>query len=104
MSVEEKRLILREKVEAGKQRIAERDFAADAKNAAEEATNLVGKHPFAFIGGALALGMLIGSRGKKKPSKPAKKANFVAMLLAEAAISQGLKMIEKARPDEKIES
>ena len=101
MSVEEKRLILREKVEAGKQKIAERDLAQDAKEIAETATNFVGKHPLKVIGGALALGLLIGSRGKKAPAKAAKKGSLVATLLAEAAISQGLKMIDKAKANSK---
>ncbi len=101
MTVEEKRLILKDKVAEGKRRIAERDFATEAKEAAEEAASFVGKHPLAFLGGALAIGLIFGSRGKKKAvaaaSPPKKKPNIVAALLAEAAIAQGLKMIDKAK-------
>jgi len=66
MSVEERRLILREKVEEGKRRIAERDLAADAKEAVDQAAGFVSKHPFALLAGALAVGLLLGGRGKKK--------------------------------------
>jgi hypothetical protein len=98
MSDSDNRLMLREKIEAGKARIAERDLVADAKEAADKASGFVAEHPFALMGGALVLGLFIGSRGKKSPaSKPAKTGNFLTALLAEAAIAQGLKMIDQVK-------
>lgn len=102
MSVEEKRLILRDKVEEGKRRIAERDLAADAQEAVDQAASFVSKHPFALLAGALAIGLLLGGRGKKKAvtaARPAKKTNVVVALLAEAAIAHGLKLVDKAKKD-----
>lgn len=102
MSVDEKRLILRKKVEEGRRRIAERNLAADAQEMAENAAGFLSKHPIALLGGALALGLIFGSRGKKKAvaaARPRKKPNMIMALLAEAAIAHGLKLIDKAKSD-----
>lgn len=107
MTIQEKRLMLREKVEASKARLAshrgseppESDLVTGAREAGEKATDFVGKHPLASLGAAIALGLFIGSRGKKAPKKPAKRTNMLGALFAEAAIAYGLKLIDKARDD-----
>lgn len=111
MSIDEKRMILRQKVDDRKQHLAARNIPveSDKNGTVEEAASppsFVKKHPIPLIGGALAVGLMIGLRGKKKavkaatPAKKAPKTNLIVSLLAEAAIIKGLKMIDKARTQE----
>ncbi|MEO9463093.1 MAG: hypothetical protein ABJ242_10185 [Marinomonas sp.] len=111
MSLDEKRLILRDKVEASKQRLADNlgdsGITADAKEAiggaADTAKDMIEKHPFAVLAGAVAVGLFIGSSGKKSAvkaaKKPVKQPSVIAKLLKDAAIAYGLKMMDNARKD-----
>ena len=95
MSSETKRQALREKIEAGRQRLAERDYAQSAKDAAGAATEFVKKHPFATLGGAIFVGVAIGAM-TKGGRRLGKRGGVVAGLLADAAIAYGVKMIDQA--------
>lgn len=118
MSDNDKRLMLREKVESSLARIKDRDpgnselalraltsdDASEAKPEARDAPDntapmgFAQKHPFALMGGALVLGLVIGSRTKRaKPSagKRARKSHPVLKLLAEAAAVQSIKMVKQ---------
>lgn len=51
---------LRARIEAAERRNAERSLADQAREAAEAATHYARAHPLAVVGGALALGLLVG--------------------------------------------
>ncbi|MFN4019087.1 MAG: hypothetical protein ACK4IC_01060 [Erythrobacter sp.] len=51
---------LRARIEAAERRNAERSLADQAREAAEAATDYARAHPLAVVGGALALGLLVG--------------------------------------------
>ncbi|MDJ0977536.1 MAG: hypothetical protein QNI87_03290 [Erythrobacter sp.] len=51
---------LRAKIEARERRIAERTLADQAREATETATQYVKQHPLQVVGGAIALGLVIG--------------------------------------------
>ena len=55
-----KRDELRSKIEAGERRLAERTLADDAREAAEAAADFTKKNPLVVLGGAVALGLVIG--------------------------------------------
>lgn len=99
MTSETKRQALREKIEAGRQRLAERDYAKTAKDAADSATNFVKQHPYATLGGAIFVGVAIGAmtkRGRKVGAKVGQRSGVLTRLLADAAIAYGVKMIDQA--------
>jgi hypothetical protein len=115
MTPEEKRVMLRSKIDTSMHRLADYvppEPIADPLpvNANEDdkesaAAEFVKRYPIAVVGGAVALGLLLGSRGKKAAvtaakdasTKPAKKPNIIATLLIDAIIGYGLKMIDKSR-------
>lgn len=114
MTLEEKRLTLREKIAASKSRLSQheqadanpvlspvKDGESDAPNAAEKAVQFIQAYPIAVVSVATVIGLLLGSRGKasavKAATKPAKKPNVIVTLLLDAAIAHGLKLIDKAR-------
>lgn len=94
MANEAKREALKERIEAGRQRIAERDYAQSAKDAAEAATTFVKKHPLATLGGAIAVGLAIGAM-TKRGRKLGQRGGVIAGLLADAAIAYGVQMIDQ---------
>ena len=51
---------LRAKIEARERRIAERTLADEARDAASAATEYAKQHPLQVVGGAIAVGLLIG--------------------------------------------
>ncbi|MEM7700870.1 MAG: hypothetical protein AAF251_02930 [Pseudomonadota bacterium] len=51
---------LRAKIEARERRIAERTLADEARDAAGAATEYVKQHPMQVVGGAIAIGLVIG--------------------------------------------
>ena len=56
----DKRDELRAKIEASERRIAARTLAEQAREAAQAAGDFARKHPFTILGGAAAVGLLIG--------------------------------------------
>ncbi|QUL38791.1 hypothetical protein [Erythrobacter sp. JK5] len=56
----EKRDELRAKIEASERRIAQRTLADQAREAASAATEYTRQHPFTVLGGAIAVGVVIG--------------------------------------------
>lgn len=95
MASEARREALKEKIEAGRQRIAERDYAQSARDAAGAATNFVKEHPLATLGGAIAIGLAIGAM-TKRGRRLGRRGGVVAGLLADAAIAYGVSMIDRA--------
>ncbi|TRD09917.1 hypothetical protein FGU71_13000 [Erythrobacter insulae] len=118
----EKRDELRAKIEASERRIAERTVADQAKEAAGAATTYVKENPLTVLGGAIAVGLVIGamtnpgrraaigaasgaanavsgaaSGAARTVSTAAKKrGNAFGTLLADAAVAYGMKLIDSA--------
>jgi hypothetical protein len=109
-----KRDALRAKIEAGERRIEERTLASDAREAAHAAADYARGNPGKVIGGALALGLLIGlltAPGRraaanaaarvtsKKPKKKLKSAQDNASkfstMLTSALMTQGLQLLDE---------
>lgn len=115
MTLEEKRLVLRDKIDASRHRLADYvppepspdlESISDAESGANgsvdnAALDFVQKYPIAVVGGAVAVGLLLGSRGKNAAvtaaKKSAKKPNMVTKMLMDAAIAYGLKMLDDVR-------
>ena len=95
MTSDEKRAELREKIEAGEQRHEERALADRAKDAAQTATDFVKEHPFATIGGAIAIGLAIGAM-TKPGRRVARRGGVLASLFADAALAYGISAIDRA--------
>ena len=90
---------LRQKIEAGKQRLAERDFGNAAKDAADGAVAFTREHPLAVIAGAIGVGVLIGAMtrpGRKVAKTASKRTGAFAALATEAALAFGLELLERA--------
>lgn len=84
---DEKRDALRQKIEASERRIAERTFADQAREAADAALDYTKANPLKVVGGAVALGVLIGlmtSPGRRVASRAATGAAAAASGAASA--------------------
>ncbi|MEL6529168.1 MAG: hypothetical protein AAGK01_03695 [Pseudomonadota bacterium] len=118
----EKRDELRAKIEASERRIAERTVADQAKDAAGAATTYVKENPLTVLGGAIALGLVVGAMtqpgrraarnaasgaagavsgaasGAARSVGNAAKARGSAFgtLLADAIVAYGIKLIDDA--------
>ncbi|WP_298466314.1 hypothetical protein [uncultured Erythrobacter sp.] len=116
----DKRDELRAKIEASERRIADRTVADQAKDAAGAATTYVKENPFKVLGGAIALGLVVGvltkpgrravgsaasgaagavsgaASGAAKTVGDAAKARGSAFgtLLADALVAYGIKLID----------
>ena len=119
---EEPRDALRAKIEARERRIAERTLADEARAAANAAGQYVKEHPLQVVGGAIAVGLLIGlfttpgrravgnaasgtanavrgaaSGAAKSVGGAAKKqSSRLSSLLADALVAYGIKLIDEA--------
>lgn len=87
--------MLSEKIEAGRNRLAEREITQQALDAAEAATGFFRKHPLATLGGAIGIGLAIGAK-TKRGRKLGKRGGVVTGILIDAALAYGVKMIEQA--------
>lgn len=95
MTPDEKRDTLKQKIAAGQQRHAERSLADSAREAGENAAHFVKQHPLATIGGAIIVGLAIGAM-TKPGRRLGKRGGAFAAVLADAAITYGLKMVDQA--------
>lgn len=86
---------LRARIEAAERRNAERNLADQAREAAAAATDYARAHPLAVVGGALALGLLIGlaTRPGRKVAARAAGAVTTAASGAASSASSGVKGI-----------
>ncbi len=113
---------LRAKIEASERRMAERTLADSAQEAAGAATDYVKQNPLTVLGGAIAVGLLLGAVSKpgRRAAKGAassaasavagaassaaegvgnaakKRGTAFGSLLADALIAYGIKMIDEA--------
>ena len=95
MASDNKRLMLSEKIEAGRKRLAEREIAQQAIEAAQAATGFVRKHPLATLGGAIGIGLAVGAL-TKSGRKLGKRGGILTGILIDAALAYGVKLIEQA--------
>jgi hypothetical protein len=95
MASDNKRLMLSEKIEAGRKRLAEREIAQQAIEAAQAATGFVRKHPLTTLGGAIGIGLAIGALTKRGKNL-GKRGGILTGILIDAALAYGIKMIEQA--------
>ncbi len=82
MSTEDQRDELRAKIEASERRMAERTLADSAQEVAGVATDYVKKNPLTVLGGAVAVGLLLGAM-----SKPGRRAVKTAATGAATTVS-----------------
>ncbi|MFL0356699.1 hypothetical protein ACI5KX_09480 [Erythrobacter sp. GH1-10] len=118
----EKRDELRAKIEASERRIAERTFADQAKEVADSAAKFTKDNPLTVIGGAVAIGLLLGlatppgrrlarsaasgtanavgsaAKGTADIARNAsmKQVNRFGSLISDAVIAYGIKLIDQA--------
>lgn len=92
---EDKREALRQKIAAGRQRLAERDLVETAREAGEQAVGFVKRHPLATLGGAVALGLVIGAM-TKPGRRLTRRGGVLAALATDAALAYGMKLIDQA--------
>ena len=95
MSTQESRDALRQRIEEGEARLAERDFAAAAQEAADAAKEFVREHPVATIAGVAAIGLVIGAMtrpGRRLGSRAAGLASYAT----EAGIAYAMGVIDAA--------
>jgi hypothetical protein len=78
---------LRARIEAAERRNAERSIADQARDAAEAATDYARAHPLAVVGGALALGLLVGLATRPGRKVAARAAGAVSAAASGAASS-----------------
>lgn len=99
MSHEAKREELREKIEAGEARNAERSFGDYAADVRDGATNFVKDHPVATIVGGLALGVLIAGftrPGRRLGRRAGERAGDMLSALTEIGLVYGSGLLDKA--------
>jgi len=100
MTTEDKRLELRERIEAGEKRNDKRmEFAQIAREATDGAIGFMKKHPVATVVGGVTLGLTIGAltpRGRKLGVKTGRSAGLIATALTELGMLYATKLIEKA--------
>jgi ElaB/YqjD/DUF883 family membrane-anchored ribosome-binding protein len=98
MTTKEKRETLREKIEAGERRNAERSLGDYAREARDGATSFVKAHPIATVAGGLALGVIVASLvpgpGRRMRKKAAAKGSALAAMLTELGIAYGTSLLD----------
>lgn len=95
LSDQQKRDQLRARIEAGERRNEERTLADQAKDAADNAVEFTKKHPYAVIGGAIAVGLAIGAM-TRPGRRLGKRGGVIAGLLTDAALAYGARLIDNA--------
>lgn len=86
---------LKARIAAGQQRSDQRNFADQARNAAETATQFAKEHPVAAVVGGLAFGLLIGSM-TRSGRRVGRKAGSLASTATDAAVAFGLGLLDDA--------
>ena len=91
----EKREALRSKIEAGEQRQAQRSFADQAKDAADDALGFVRANPLKTVA-AVALGALVIGAMTRPGRKLGRKTGAMAGVATDAALAYGLSLLDSA--------
>lgn len=91
----QKRASLRERIEAGERRNAERSFGDLAREAKNNATTFAKRHPFATVAGAVVVGLAVGAM-TRPGRRLTRKTGALAVIATDAALAYGLKMLDSA--------
>lgn len=91
----EKREALRNKIAAGEQRQAQRSFAEQAKDAADNALGYVRANPLKTVA-AVAVGALVIGAMTRPGRRAGRKAGALAGVATDAALAYGLSLLESA--------
>lgn len=93
-AADEKRVVLRDKIEAAEQRQAQRSLGDYARDARDNATGFVREHPIATVGAALAFGVVLAAvipgPGRRLSQRVGKKVSGRATSFAAIASKMGL--------------
>ena len=95
MTTDESRDALRQRIEAGEARLAERDFVAAAQEAGTAAKEFVREHPLATVAGVAILGLAIGAM-TKPGRRLGNRAAGLATYATEAGIAYAMGVIDAA--------
>ncbi|MHA6333629.1 hypothetical protein ACXYL9_08075 [Qipengyuania sp. CAU 1752] len=94
-TTEDTRDALRQRIEEGQARLAERDWAADAQKAADSAKEFVREHPIATVAGVATIGLLIGAMTRPGRRLGNRAAGLVTYA-TEAGVAYALGVIDAA--------
>lgn len=96
MTRDERREVLKGKIEAARSRFGDRSPEDIAAEAASAAVDYAKQNPWVVIGGAVALGLAIGAM-TRQGRKAAAKSGLLGRLATDAAIGFAIAMYEKAQ-------
>ncbi|WP_338445831.1 hypothetical protein V5F89_11835 [Pelagerythrobacter marensis] len=98
MADTEKREELKNRIEAGQQRHADRTVADYARDARDSATAFVKEHPIATVAGGVAVGVLIASivpgPGRRMRRRATQRGSALAAMLAELGTAYGASLLD----------
>lgn len=98
MADKEKREELKNRIEAGQQRHANRSMGDYAREARDNATAFVKQHPIATVVGGVAIGVIIASMvpgpGRRMRKKATKRGSALAAMVAELGLAYGTSLLD----------
>lgn len=98
MADEQKREELKSRIEAGEQRHANRSFGEYARDARDNATAFVKKHPIATVAGGVAIGALVASMvpgpGRRMRKQATRRGSALAATIAELGLAYGTSLLD----------
>lgn len=98
MADKEKREELKNRIEAGQQRHANRTVGDYARDARDSATAFVKEHPIATVAGGVAIGVVVASLvpgpGRRLRKKATKRGSALAAVVAELGLAYGTSLLD----------
>ncbi len=98
MADNEKREELKNRIDAGQQRHANRTVGDYAREARDNATAFVKQHPVATVVGGVAVGMIVASMvpgpGRRMRKKATKRGSALAAMIAELGATYGATLVD----------
>ena len=98
MADKEKREELKGRIEAGQQRHANRTVGDYARDARDNATAFVKKHPIATVAGGVAIGVIVASMvpgpGRRMRKKATRRGSALAAMVAELGLAYGTSLLD----------
>lgn len=98
MADKEKRDELKNRIEAGQQRHANRTVGDYARDARDSATAFVKEHPIATVAGGVAIGVVVASLvpgpGRRLRKKATKRGSALAAVIAELGLAYGTSLLD----------
>ena len=98
MPKDQKRKQMRDKIEAGERRNAERTLGDYAREARDGAASFVKEHPITTVLGGLAIGVVVASLipgpGKRLRKKATARGSALAAMLTELGMAYGASMLD----------